>query len=76
MAKAADADDLKQLGSDVGSEVGPLKKAVEDVTKSALLLVKSPNPKIAEKLAEQLEKLIDETNDLKKLLKELQAASK
>jgi hypothetical protein len=75
MAKTDDAD-LKQLGSEASQAIGPMKKEVEDAFKSAFLMSKNPNPKVAELLASQVEGLISSANDMKGLLKDLKAATK
>jgi hypothetical protein len=71
----SDNGDLKQLGSDASEVLGPLKKYAEDAFKTATFLVKSPNPKMAESLSDQIEEIISSANGLKGLLKELKAAA-
>ena len=75
MPKSDDAD-MKQLGSDATQAIGPLKKQVETAFKAATMMVKSPNPKVAESLADAVEELMSEISGLKSLLKDLKAASK
>lgn len=70
MAKSGN-DDLKDIGSDALQVIGPLKKLVEDATKSCQLMAKNPNPKLAEQLADQIETLLGEFNDIKNLLKDI-----
>jgi hypothetical protein len=74
MAKSGDTD-VKELASDATQALGPLKKALDDAFKQAQLMTKSPNPKMAEKLADQVEEIISDAAALKTLLKDLQKAS-
>jgi len=54
MAKSGDAD-MKQLGSDASQAIGPMRKQVEEAFKTAGVMAKNPNPKLAETLADQVE---------------------
>ena len=76
MAKAPDADDMKEMGSDATKAIGPMKKLVDDAFKLGGMMVKNPNPKVAESLADKVEEIIESANDMKSLLKDLKAASK
>ena len=76
MAAKADDADMKQLGSDATQAIGPLRKQIEEAFKTAGLMAKNPNPKVAEKLADQVEEIVSDVNSLKSLLKDLKSASK
>ncbi|MBV9758624.1 MAG: hypothetical protein JO047_16380 [Alphaproteobacteria bacterium] len=71
-----DSSDMKQLGSDATQALGPLQKQIEDAFKTATLMAKNPNPKLAESLADKIEEIVSGVSDMRGLLKELQKASK
>jgi hypothetical protein len=69
-------NDMTELGSDATQVLGPMQSTVAAAFKTAQMMAKAGNPKVAEKLADQLEDIIKDANSMKKLLTQLQQASK